>query len=282
VKTKKPPKVRNGQRIRPHLTVVAALDPGSRDPVHVVWNHRALCPMACKLFASATRARQETAILVSLAHPNIVRCLGLEAGRSMPACLLMEYLEGQTLRQFLRTRGNRQISISDAMRLTIHLCAALAHMHGRGILHLDVKPSNIIVTHGRPVLFDFGVARKKAEWDARIFGGSDLYMPPEQCGGAPVTPASDIYSLGLTLYELLTGELPFSKPTRRRKYPQLHEAPRPARELRKQVPRALDDLIMTCLAADPRQRPQDAVALVQPLHRFIGSGSAMWPAIVEP
>jgi eukaryotic-like serine/threonine-protein kinase len=282
VKVKRPPNFKAGQRIRPHITVVAALDPGSRDPVHIVWHHKALCPMACKLFMSSARARQEASILQGLAHPNIVRCLGMEGGKSTPACLLMEYLDGQTLRQFLRTRGKKRIGISDAMRLAIHICAALGHMHGRGILHLDVKPSNIIISNGRPVLFDFGVARKKVEWNERIFGGSDLYMPPEQCRGDPVTSASDIFSLGLTLFELLTGELPFPKPTCMYPNPQIRNNPQRLRDFRKQVPKALDDLIMQCLSADPRQRPQSATALVEPLHQFIETGPAMWPATVRP
>jgi serine/threonine-protein kinase len=237
--------------------------------------------MACKTFAKPARARYEAEILQALAHPNIVRCLGLELGREKPACMLMEYLEGRTLRQSLRVTGGRLMSVSNAMRLAIHICAALSHMHSRGILHLDIKPSNIIVAHGRPVLFDFGVARKKPDWDARIFGGSDHYMPPEQIHGDPVSPASDIFSLGLTIYELLTGKLPFPPRTRRDRYPQISKDPIPLRTLRPRVPAALDDLLTTCLAPDPRRRPQSAAALVEPLHRFIESGPPMWPAIAQ-
>jgi serine/threonine-protein kinase len=278
--TAKPLRFEPGQRLSPHLTIIDGLDPGSRDPVHIVWNHQALCPMAVKIFSAASRARREAEILNALRHPNIVRCLGLETGRGATAYLLMEYLEGRTLRQFLRAQGARRVGVSDVMRLAIHVCAALEHMHAAGILHLDIKPSNIIVAHGRPVLFDFGIARRKAEWQARRLEGSDFYMPPEQCRGEPVSPASDVFSLGLTIYELLTGKLPFPEPSRRHRHPQLSAEPTSARAHRTGIPIALDDLILACLAKDPGRRPPRAACLVQPLHRFIASGPAMWPAAI--
>jgi eukaryotic-like serine/threonine-protein kinase len=281
VKRRKVQRLKPGERIRPHITVVAPLDSKSPDPSYIAWNHREICPVACKLFASMAQARHEASIIASLTHPNIVRMLCLDGGKAKPACLVMEYLEGMTLRHFLGTQGGKKVNVSDSMRFAIHICAALRHMHGKGFLHLDVKPSNIIVTHGRPVLFDFGVARKKHEWRQKRFGGSDLYMPPEQIEGGSVSPASDIFGLGMTLFEMLTGELPFIKSSAKDKHPQMQSEPIRLRAFSKNAPAGLERLIIQCLAKDARQRPQTAAALAPQLHAFITKGPAMWPPFVD-
>ena len=132
---------------------------GHYSSVYLVWHHQAWCPMVCKLYRSEADRASEAGTLGHLAHPNIVRFFG--TGRSPPHVML-EYLDGPTLRTLSRDR--RPISISDALRVGIHVGAALAYMHGRDILHLDVKPSNITVVHGRPVLFDLGTARCRNDW----------------------------------------------------------------------------------------------------------------------
>lgn len=266
-----------GARLGRHLTVLGLVDAESANPVYLVWHHRAWCPMACKVFHSMRRARQEANRLKTLDHPSVVRYLGLES----PACLLMEFLEGPTLRKFVRTQRRKKLSISDALRVAIYIGSALTHVHARGLLHLDVKPANVIVYRGRPVLFDVGTAvpRQRAQLDTLV--GTDEYMAPEQCTKGRVTPASDVFSLGVTLYEMLTGKLPFARGTRRKPFPQCADEATPLRRHLPRAPAALEALLAACLARDPRRRPP-LRELMPALHGFIKGGPAMWPAGFRP
>jgi serine/threonine protein kinase len=201
------PSLRPGDPVAPHLTVVGALDAGGRDPVYIVWHRDAWCAMCCKLFERPAQARWEARALTRLAHPGIVRLL--EDGA--PRYLLTEFLEGPSLERLIRARPKGRLGRSDALRVAIHLGSALAHLHGRGLVHLDVKPANVVVTRRRPVLFDLGAARRL---DGRALGtaqGTDAYMAPEQARGGVPTPASDVWGLGVTLFEMLTGSRPFPK-----------------------------------------------------------------------
>jgi eukaryotic-like serine/threonine-protein kinase len=170
-------------------------------------------------------------------------------------------------------------ALSDALRVIIHLGAALIHMHERGFLHLDVKPKNVMVVHGRPILF--GTARPRTAWRRRLLTGTDLYMAPEQCRQEPVTPATDVFGLGITLYQMLAGRRPFPDGKRRRSFPQLTTKPLPLRGHRPAVPQALEDIVQQCLAYDATQRPLPA-QLLQELHRLIRSGAPMWPSGFQP
>jgi serine/threonine protein kinase len=271
------PRYRVGSRIGDDTTVLGILDDGGREPVYIVWHHRAWCPMACKVFRTAARARQEAIVLAALAHPNIVRPLGV----GEPAHLLMEFLEGPTLRRLINAMPQHRLGISDALRVAIHLGTALIHMHERGFFHLDVKPRNVIVVRGRPVLFDFGTARPKSGWRRRLLEGTDPYMAPEQCRREPVTPATDVFGLGVTLYEMLAGRRPFPDGTRRRSFPQLNADPEQLRRHRPAVPRKLEGIVHQCLAHDPARRPSLA-ELLPDLHGLVRSGPPMWPAGFQP
>lgn len=269
-----------GSKVGGDLTVLGNVDDGGHAPVYIVWNHRAWCPMACKVFRSAKRAADEAKILSALAHPNIVRLLG--TGRR-PAYILMEFLEGATLKSMVKANPRSGLNVSDAARIAIHLGAALAHMHKCGILHLDIKPSNVIVARGRPVLFDLGTARARADWSVPCVEGTDPYMAPEQClRHEPVTPATDVFGLGATLYQLLTAKLPFPHGTKRNPFPQITTDATPMRRHRPGIPVALDDLVLRCLARDPARRPASPGAILPFLHDFIRSGPRMWPEGLQP
>jgi serine/threonine protein kinase len=269
-----------GDKMGPHHTILALVDkaPG-RHPIFIVWDHQAWCPMACKFFRTPEKADREAAMLAALPHPNIVRLFGV----GEHANIFIEFLEGPTLAHMLDRQPARGGGISDALRLAIHVGAALEFVHGKGIVHLDLSPSNVIITTaGRPVLIDFGTARRIGEARPPKSVGTNSYMAPEECRQeAEVGPAADTFGLGMLLFELLAGSLPFPKGTRRHPFPQLSCEPESLRLHRPTLPKALDALIASCLSPDPGERPALPDLLVR-FHDFIRTGPHMWPAGFQP
>ena len=167
------------------------------------------------MFGSRRRAHREATALSTLEHPNIVRCFGVHE----PVYVLMEYLQGRTLGEVIHQRPRGRLSVSDSIRVAIHLGAALEHIHGKGFLHLDVKPDNVVIVHGRPVLFDFGSLRVRTEERPQQIHGTDAYIAPEEWLLQETGPSADVFSLGVTLYEMLTGKLPFHTNRQARRAP---------------------------------------------------------------
>jgi serine/threonine protein kinase len=255
------------------LKVIAAVR--GRHPVYLVWNHTAWCPMVCKGFSTRRRATREAAALEAMAHPNIIRPLGIRPG----GLLLLEVLDGPTLDHEREQAGGR-LSVSHAIRAVMHVGAALEHVHSRGYAHLDVKPGNVIVMDGRPVLFDFGTARPLGDRPLDAVVGTTPYIAPEVVELRGFGPASDVFSLGVTFFEMLTGELPFADETRDAPYPQL-APPKALRILRPSVPHELEALVMACLAVDPADRPR-LRTLLPALNDLIRHGARMWPDGFSP
>jgi len=157
--------------------------------------------------------RRERQILASLNHPNIARLLDGGVSDAGELFLVMEYIEGEPLLEYVE---NRQLSVEDRLRLIVKICRAVAFAHQNLVVHRDIKPSNILVTKtGEPKLLDFGLAKittddLDAEQTATLFRAfTPSYASPEQIQGKNITTASDVYSLGVVLYELLTGTRPF-------------------------------------------------------------------------
>jgi serine/threonine protein kinase len=265
-------RIRSGARIGDNLTVLHRLNGrGDEDPVLLVWDHAGWCPVVCKMFGSQRRAHREATALSSLEHPNIVRCYGVHE----PVYVLMEFLQGPRLSDLIRGRREGRLSVSDSVRVAIHLGAALEHIHGKGFLHLDVKPDNVVIVHGRPVLFDFGSLRVRAAERPQRVHGTDPYIAPEEWLLEQADVSADIFSLGVTLYEMLTGKLPFPQ-SRKRGLTQITRGPKRLRTYRPQVSRTLESLVLQCLARDPQDRPSLAT-LLPALHDEIVTGPPMWP-----
>jgi len=201
------------------------------------------------------RFRREAQSAAGLSHPNIVSIFdrGYAEGTYYIA---MEYLDGRTLKELLVRNGPTPIPI--AIDYARQILGALAFAHRNGIVHRDIKPHNIVVgPDGRLKVTDFGIARSGASQmtEAGSIVGTAQYLSPEQARGASVDPRSDLYSLGIVLYEMLTGTVPFTGETPVEiAMKHLSQTPEPPSALRKDVPHDLDAVVMRALAKDPEQR----------------------------
>ena len=176
--------------------------------------------------------------------------------------MIMEFVEGVTLE---KRAGQAALSTDEVLSYAAQVLAALSYAHARGVIHRDLKPANMMVTgYGVLKLMDFGIAKSSNELQLTRPGttmGSVYYMSPEQVSGGTVDARSDIYSLGVTLYELLTGRKPFQADTAYSVLnAQLNTAPQPPIELNSSLPPGLNDIILTSLAKDPAKRFQTADA----------------------
>ena len=229
-------------------------------------------PVAIKLLNAdledsgvSARFRREGRTAARLSHPNIVQVYDagedeLE-GREV-SYIVVEYVPGGDLKDLIDRRGPLPgIMLS---RIGADVADALAHAHERGVIHRDIKPQNVLMNdYGSPKLTDFGIARALNADHSTSTGsylGTAFYSSPEQLRGEGVTPKSDIYSLGATLYHAAVGEPPFSGDPLQVATQHLAKPPIPPRARGAAVGRRLEDLILRCLAKDPAERP-DAVAL---------------------
>lgn len=208
--------------------------------------------------------RRETLRSRKLSHPNIIRVHDLHEPEGEDAFIAMEFVDGQTLSALRLRQPNGFFSWEQLSPLVKQLCDALDYAHGEKIVHRDLKPSNLMLdANGRLKLADFGIATVISDSLTRVTGtsgGTPVYMSPQQMNGQPPQPTDDIYSLGATLYELLTGTPPFHSGQIVHKV--LHNHPTSLGErlaengLQNDVPAEVEAMIMTCLAKEREQRPQ--------------------------
>jgi hypothetical protein len=205
------------------------------------------------------RVLREAQAAARLNHPGIVTLYELGEQRGS-AVLVSELVEGETLAE-LHTCG--ELHDREVGEIALDLCEALAHAHERGVVHRDIKPQNVIVrdqvaTPQRAKLLDFGIARVNGAPTLTAAGevvGTLAYMSPEQAEGAPVGPASDVYSLALTAYECFAGTNPVAGPTPAATARRIGEPVAPLREYRPDLPEGVADVLDACLDPDPELRP---------------------------
>ncbi len=232
------------------------------------------------------RFRNEVRLSRQVTHPNVCRVfdIGEYQGEQF---LSMEYVDGENLASLLRRIG--RVPHDKAILLARQLCAGIAAAHDRGVLHRDLKPANVMIDgRGSVRITDFGLAAPadQLKTDA-IRAGTPAYMSPEQLAGKSVTVRSDVYSLGLVLYEMFTGRRAFRADSLRA-YQKLHstEEPTPPSEIIEDIDPIVDRAIMRCLEKDPKDRPASAMAVSaalpggNPLREILAAGETPSPEVV--
>ena len=233
-----------------------------------------------------TRFQREARAAANLDHTNIVTVydVGRDGDRHY---IVMEYVDGQDLKTLIRQHGG--LNVAKALDIATQVSAGVGHAHKAGVIHCDLKPQNVLVTRdGRAKVADFGIARALSEsglTEAETVWGSPLYFSPEQATGEPPTPASDVYSIGVMMYEMLAGSPPFQaeKPTALALM-HMREEPPPLGPRNPQVPPRLEWLIRKVLAKEPSARYRTAGQLAHALKEYQRQGmqATGWQPAVSP
>jgi tetratricopeptide (TPR) repeat protein/predicted Ser/Thr protein kinase len=220
------------------------------------------------------RFRQELILARQITHKNVIRIFDLGQAEGV-RYITMEFVEGRDLHSLLR--AGHKFTLGEKVRIVQQVCRALEAAHGEGVVHRDLKPHNIMVEEdGRVVVMDFGIARSLETTGGQTATGALLgtpaYMSPEQAKGDKVDTRSDLFSLGVIFYELLTGKPPYESETMvGLLLKRIQERPIPPVERDKDIPAGLSDVVLKCLAVDLGQRYQTARELLMDLEAWQGS-----------
>lgn len=273
-----------------HYRVLEKLGEGGMGEVYLAEDGRLGRRVALKVLPSAMaceprqveRFRREARSVAALNHPNIVSIYSVEQDedRGVPF-LVMELVEGETLARVIPGRG---LSLETFIEIAVPLADALEAAHACGVIHRDLKPQNVMVSRqGRVKVLDFGIARmsrgdeesEATANDLTLTGrapGTTAYMSPEQALGRPVDHRTDIFSLGIVLYEMITGRRPFRGRSRNNVMAAiLYDTPLPVGALRSDLPARLDEILSRCLEKDPVRRYPDAGELRSDLLGLTGN-----------
>jgi serine/threonine protein kinase len=215
--------------------------------------------------------QHEARAAANLSHPNIVTVYDYGIDGRLPF-IVMELVPGTDLKSLLHKRG--RFTVEEGIPLMVQACAGIGYAHRAGLVHCDVKPHNMLVTpEGRLKVTDFGIARVLATLNPKertdVVWGSPQYFSPEQAAGNAPSPASDVYSLGVVTYEILTGTLPFTAATvEELAHLHLEAKPLPPSEYIPDIPQALEDIILKVLSKEPSARYRTADQLGRVLIKF--------------
>jgi eukaryotic-like serine/threonine-protein kinase len=251
-----PAPLRQGEVLSPGYEVVRHLRRGNHLDVYDVWSTERGCRCVAKTLRPDRRSDRpararllaEGELLQELSHPHLVRCY--EVIDRSPPVLILETLAGETLGHLLERRG--RLSLEDAAWLAVHVCSAVGYLHGRGWLHLDLKPSNIVREGDRAKLLDLSIARRPGR--APPGAGTPDYMAPEQITGDELTAATDSWGIGAVVYEALAGQPPYGEDASDDRDPQV-DGPPPSIRTHRRLPDDVAVMIDACLDPDPASRP---------------------------
>src|SRR4051812_24874932 len=253
---------------------------GGMGEVHLATDDRLGRLVAVKVLAAVyadspdfvERFRREALTAAALSHPNIAQVY--DYGVDGPShFIVMEYAEGQDLANVIRERG--RLTPADAVRVAEQVCAALAAAHRAGVVHRDIKPGNVIVRgDGTVKVTDFGIARARGQaslTDTGMVMGTAAYIAPEQARGEATTPSSDLYSVGILLFQMLTGSVPFEGDTPVAIAMRHLDEPVPLPSSRvADLPADLDEVVVRATAKSPADRYPDADAMAAALRAHEG------------
>jgi len=225
------------------------------------------------------RFEREARAAATVSHPNVVQVYDVgQDGETR--FLVMEWVDGSDLKHLVRDRA--PLPPQEATQLVLDLLRGLAAIHRAGVVHRDVKPQNVLIDRsGRAKLTDFGIARTVRDTELTETGsviGTAAYMAPEQATGQPVSPATDLYAVGIILYELLTGRLPFpGENPIDVLYRHVHEVPAPPRRFNPAIPPALEAVVLRALAKRPAERFGSAEAMAAAIEAAMASPQPLAP-----
>jgi eukaryotic-like serine/threonine-protein kinase len=257
-----PPPLPPGALLAPGYRVVGFLRRGHDLDVYDLWSEERTCrcvgktvrPDRLQRRGASARLLREGRLLLKLTHPHIVRAYDV---LTSPAPLvILETLPGETLGHLI-DRRRRRLSVAEVAHLGLHLCSAISYLHRHNVLHLDLKPSNIVATHGMAKVLDLSVARPPGPHRGGV--GTTGYMAPEQSRGGDLGPYTDVWGIGATLFEVATAEpaCDVGDETSTSEARAIPCQPKPIRRLRR-VPSCLAAAIDGCLSVEPADRPSVA------------------------
>ena len=216
------------------------------------------------------RFQNESKVIAVLSHPNIVKVFDVSFGDNFQY-IVMEYIDGITLKEYIERK--QSIPWKDALYFTVQILRALQHAHDKGIVHRDVKPQNIMLLRdGTIKVTDFGIARFSRSDERTITDkaiGSVHYISPEQAKGGPIDEKADLYSVGVLMYEMLTGCLPFDGDNAVSvAIMQLQDEPKHPREIDSNIPVGLEQITMRAMRKNPEHRYHSDAEMLRDLEEF--------------